>query len=95
MVRLVTTIVNNKMKEFLKDKKNLINLLILLILVLALPLAIKLIQNQQILKGRATGADLEFVEEQGVLEKRGSIFVLKDAAQGKIKMKLNSPLGPP
>ncbi len=84
------------MKEFLKDKKNLINLLILLILILALPLGIKLIQNQQILKGRAAGAEgLEFVEEPGVLEKRGNTFVLKDEALGKVKLKLTSPFSSP
>ena len=85
------------MNDFLKSKKNIINLLILGILILALPLGINLIQKQQILKGRAVSSaeGLEFVEEEGILERRGNTFVLKEDAQGKIKLKLTSPLGPP
>lgn len=87
---------SEQFSDFFKNKKNIINLLILLILVLGLPLGVKLIREQQILKSRAdvTGR-VDFVEEAGILEKRGSIFVLTQQAQGKVKLTLTSPLGPP
>ncbi len=41
------------MTDILKNKKNLINFLILLILILAVPIGINLIQRQQVLKSKA------------------------------------------
>ena len=46
--------------NILKNKKKLINLLILGILILAIPLTIFLVRQQQIFKGRAAGGDVEF-----------------------------------
>ena len=47
--------------DFFKNKKNLSNLLLLGILVLALPLGINLVRQQQIFKSRAVVAPIAFV----------------------------------
>lgn len=44
-------------------KKNIINFLILGIMVLAIPLSINLVRQQQILKSRATAASIEFLDK--------------------------------
>ncbi|MDO8573849.1 MAG: hypothetical protein Q7R77_03800 [Candidatus Daviesbacteria bacterium] len=46
--------------DYFKNKKNLANLLLLGILVLAIPLGVNLIKQQQILKSRATAAAIVF-----------------------------------
>ena len=78
------------------DKKNIIKLLTLGILVLAVPLTTEVIEHQQILKSRAQTepVGLTFIEETGKLEKRGNEFVLTENSQGVVKLKLTSPLGP-
>ena len=47
------------MKEFL-NKKNIITLLLLAILVLAIPVGVRLVKTQQILQSRATGGGITF-----------------------------------
>lgn len=46
--------------DLLRNKKNLVNLLILGVLVLGLPIGIKIIQEQQILRSRAAGDPIVF-----------------------------------
>ena len=77
--------------------KNLVGFILTLFLLVAIPLTIYLIQTQKIFKGRAQTAPtgLTFIEETGKLEKRGNEFVLNQLAEGKLKLKLTSPLGPP
>lgn len=52
---------NEQLKDFI-TKKNILSLLSLGIIILAIPLGINLIQQQQIFKSRATAATLTFVE---------------------------------
>lgn len=72
------------------SKKNIITYLILAIIALAIPIAVKLVQNQQILKSQAaiqppiTLPDLK-KEQQGTPVTTSPI----------IKIQLTSPLGPP
>ena len=60
------------MSDYLKEllnKKNLISILILAILVMAVPLTINLVRQRQISKSRAvTGNEIKFVEKTGELE---------------------------
>lgn len=76
--------------DFFKQKKNLVNLLLLGILVLALPLGVNLIRQQQIIKSRAAVAAITF-KGSNVEQKNGSMVALKP----QISLELTSPLGPP
>lgn len=72
------------------SKKNIITYLILAIIVLAIPVAVKLVQNQQILRSQAalqppiTFPDLKR-EQQGI----------PITTSPNIKVQLISPFGPP
>lgn len=77
--------------DFFKQKKNLINLLLLGILVLALPIGINLVRQQQILKSRAVADPIVFAGDN-VEQKSDGTWVAKDP---KISLELTSPLGPP
>lgn len=83
------------MGEFLdsfKNKKNLISLLVLGILILALPIGINLIRQQQILRSRA---DVDTIVFTGTnIEKRNGKSIVLDPKQ-PISLQLTSPLGPP
>lgn len=76
------------------SKKNLIQLLILAVLILAIPIGVHLIQTQQILKSKASGQEkIEFVGS-GVVGGRcsGNNCETKDPA---VDIEVTSPLGPP
>ncbi|MCR4306262.1 MAG: hypothetical protein NUV73_04230 [Candidatus Daviesbacteria bacterium] len=83
--------------ELFKKKNNLITLLILGILILAVPIGINLIKNQQIFKSRAAGEPIVIKETLGVFQRTkpggGLEWVAKNNA--KISIELTSPLGPP
>lgn len=76
--------------DYFKQKKNLLNLLVLGILVLALPLGIDLIRQQQILKSRAAVDPIVFTGAN-VQQKTDGTWV---ALQPQIALTLASPLGP-
>lgn len=81
------------MGEFLnyfKRKENLINLLILGILILAIPLGVNLIRQQQIIKSRAQVDPIVFTGPN--VEKRNGIWI---TTKPQISLQLTSPLGPP
>ena len=83
-------------KGLLRDKKNLINILVLGILILALPLGIDLIRRQQLLKSRAAAEPIVFaganVAQRNI---NGNMeWVILDATKG-ISLEFTSPLGPP
>ncbi len=83
--------------ELFKHKKNFITLLLLGILILAVPIGINLIKNQQIFKSRATGEPIVIRETLGVFQRTrpggGLEWVAKKGA--KISLELSSPLGSP
>lgn len=76
--------------DYFKEKKNLFNLLVLGILVLALPLGINLIRQQQILKSRAAVDPIVFTGDNVQKKADGSWVALKP----QITLTLTSPLGP-
>lgn len=83
------------------NKKNLITLLILGILVLAIPLGLNLLHQQQILKSKATEDPILFKDAQGnpLPERNGIPFISGNSGIGssapvKVKIQLTSPLGP-
>lgn len=78
--------------SYFKDKRNLINLLLLAVLVAAMPLGIRLVQQQNIFKSRATGADVQFLTEaQGgtdcVVQQGGSL----QAICSPVKLRITGP----
>jgi|GEM_PF-2330083 len=77
--------------DYFKNKKNLANILILGILILALPLGINLIRQQQILKSRAAADPIVFT--QNAVLKNGQWFVVDRTKP--ISLEVTSPLGPP
>lgn len=79
-----------KFVEYFKQKKNLANLLILGILVLAVPVGIKILQQQQIIKSRATADPVVFTGDN-VTQQDGKWVAKKP----QISLELISPLGPP
>ncbi|MEK7617166.1 MAG: hypothetical protein AAB414_03860 [Patescibacteria group bacterium] len=76
-------------------KKNILNLLILGIMVLAIPLSINLIRQQQILKSRAASTDIKFLTKDDpggtdCVKSRGGKFV---ATCADIKVRITAPTG--
>lgn len=78
--------------EFFKNKKRVISLLLLGILILALPLGINLIQKQQVLKSRATADPIVIKGATDVYQVNDQWVAKKDA---RISLEITSPLGPP
>lgn len=79
------------------NRKNLIQLLLLAILIVAIPLAVKLVQTQQIFKSRAafcTGANCIQFSGTGVNCPSVANCVTTNPA-GTVDLNLTSPLGPP
>ncbi len=80
--------------EFLdqfRDPKKLASIIILLVLVVAVPLGLKLIREQQICKSRAGAEPIVIKETADVFQRNGQWVAKKDA---KISLELTSPLGP-
>lgn len=85
-----------ELADFLKSKKNLINLLVLGIIILALPLGMQLVRTQQILRSRATIPPV-VITGPNVIDITGGRKALKPNEQGDfiVGLELTSPLGPP
>lgn len=82
----------NGANDLLRNKKNLISLLVLGILILALPLGINLIRQQQILRSRAGVDPIVFTGTN--VEQRNGKWIVLDPKQ-PISLQLTSPLDPP
>lgn len=82
-------------KDFFSNKKNLINILLLGILILAIPIGIILIRQQQIVKSRATNPSV--VPSGPNVVSRNGQYMAKQLPDGSytISLQLTSPLGPP
>lgn len=81
----------NELISYFKIRKNLVNLLFLVLLVISLPLGIYLVRQQQILRSRAEEAPIAFLEGRCVkIQKDKPVAVCPD-----ITFQLVSPLGPP
>ena len=81
-----------ELTSYLQNKRNIINLLVFGILLLALPLGIQLVRQQQILKSFAREATVAFLPGECV-KTRGNnqVAICKDG----ITVSLVSPYGPP
>lgn len=73
------------------SKRNLISYLILLILILAIPLGLRLVQTQQKLASRAAGGEVTFRGEGVDCPVTGECT----ATRSQIEVVLDSPFGPP
>lgn len=79
------------MEEFFKSRKTLFNLITLVILVVALPIGINLVRQQQILRSRAAAEPIEVVEGDCVEERNGKKILICS----EVPLKLVSPIGGP
>lgn len=79
--------------QLLSNKKNVIGLLVLGILVLAIPLGVNLLKYQQIVKSRATNPPIVFTGDN-VKQMASGQWAVIDATKA-ISLELTSPLGPP
>lgn len=77
--------------DYFKNKKNLVSLLVLGILILGIPLGVNLVKLQQIIKSRAAVDPITFTGPN-VRQKNDGTWV---ATKPKIQLQLTSPLGPP
>lgn len=83
------------MEDFLayfRQKKNLANLLFLGILVLALPLAVQIARQQQIIKSKATAETIVFTNAFDLPNNKGKAFKLDDAGKAVVSLEISSPI---
>lgn len=75
------------------SRKNIITFLLVGISLLVIPVGVKLVQEQQVLKSKATGNEVVFVPKEGVVEcSKSGECVTKDI---KVEVNLTSPFGEP
>ncbi|MDP3758665.1 MAG: hypothetical protein Q8Q86_03005 [Candidatus Daviesbacteria bacterium] len=77
--------------DYFRQKKNLVNLLLLAILILALPLVVQTVRQQQIIKSRAASDAIIFTGAD-VIQKSDGTWTSKKPL---VSLQLTSPLGPP
>lgn len=78
--------------DFFKTKKNLTSLLLLGIIILGLPIGIRLLKQQQILKSRAQREDpIVFVPSETLFQQTDGKWV---TTRSNISFKITSPFGP-
>lgn len=88
------------MNDFLKSKKNIINTLVLLILILAIPLGLNLIRKQQTLKSRAVTGPTGVIFSGPNVATRNNKTILKlqvnDAgvSEAKVDLIITAPNAP-
>lgn len=79
------------LSNLLHNKKHLASILFLGILILAIPIGMELLKNQRIIRSRATGEPIVFVESDDVFQKDGKWFTKTK----NVSVQITSPLGPP
>lgn len=80
------------MKEYL-TKRNITTSVVVLILLFAIPLGLRLLQEQQILKGRAAGGPIAFQGLNVSTLNGRQVFKLDDQGQPTVGITLTSPFG--
>lgn len=82
----------------LKNKKNLINIAVIIILIAGLGIGIYLVKNQQILRGRALGSPpVEFIGPANVLTTLSGGRIGLKVTEGQpavVELRLTTPFGP-
>jgi hypothetical protein len=78
--------------DYFKNRRNLINLLLFLILIVGIPVGIGLLKTQNILKSRADVVPVDFVVDDNCVVIRNNVKVARCA---NVAVQLISPLGPP
>lgn len=81
----------NEASFLLRNRKNFINIIVLVILILALPLGLNILRRQQIIKSRAAVDPIVFTGSNVRLKSDGTWVATKP----QIQLQLTSPLGPP
>jgi hypothetical protein len=84
------------LSSILQNKKNRLNLIILLVMVVAIPIILKLVSETQIFKPKAAGAAVDILVPPANSIIRNGVQKLKVNDQGKalVGLKLTSPFGP-
>lgn len=82
--------VKSETKDLFRSKKNLANLLVLGILILALPLTVNSLRYQQIIRSQAAAEPITFTGPN-VEQRNNKWFALRP----QISLEISSPLGPP
>lgn len=81
----------NQDSKGLLTKKNIITFLVVILLLLAIPITVKLVQQQQQIKSKAAGDPITFTGPNISKDSSGQ-YVTTDPT---VQVELNSPLGPP
>jgi hypothetical protein len=77
---------------FLKDRKNLINLLTLVILVLGLPIGVNLVRQQQVIQSRAANNPVSLVEDGNVVvSRKNNLVIVKQPTKTTVGIQLTAP----
>lgn len=75
------------------NRKTVISLLIIGILLLAIPLGLRLLQNQQIIKSRAAAGPIIFQGINVSVQNARQVFRLDDQGTPTVGLTLTSPFG--
>ncbi|MBI2314540.1 hypothetical protein HYU93_00550 [Candidatus Daviesbacteria bacterium] len=86
----VRELLQNEQVLGLANKKHLVSILILGILILAIPIGMELLKNQRMIRSRASGDPIAFVESDDVFQKDGKWFTKSKS----FSVQITSPLGP-
>jgi hypothetical protein len=81
----------DELLAYFQDKRNLINLLVLLILLLGIPITFAALKNARLLGARADVKPIELVNNTCVISRNGQ----QVATCPQVIIKLTSPLGGP
>jgi|SRR3989344_4470108 len=73
------------------SKKNILSYLMVAIIILAIPVAVKLVQTSQQLKTQASGSEIKFVESEKLTCANNDCKTTDPI----IEIELHSPFGPP
>lgn len=75
------------------NRKNIITFLVIGILLLAIPLGLRLLQSQQILKSKAAATPITFQGINVTNQNGKQVFRLDDQGQPTVGLTLTSPFG--
>lgn len=83
------------MKDLFKNKKNLTSFITLIILVIAIPVVVILVQQIQVFIPRAASDPIVFTGPNVITRSGTQKLKLDDQGKATVGLQLTSPLGPP